>query len=247
MSSWKFGLCLLATSLIYWSAWDISRGQQPASAASDPNVDSRRPQEAAARDAILQSPRWRRLVRAFEEWLSVQQIYTPQQADEISASLQAQVAYMPAAQLADFADEMEDRMSVLLSEDAMDARAYLRYFTEEARQRKLAQSGRVPDVFGMTASQLREELRQFQMDRAARTASHNQFQRVQQQQLGATLQGQRDQQAAMAQRRERAMQATSQQRQQSAGSQYRPMPFSEHDPNRSRMTWTPWGIGYRFW
>jgi septal ring factor EnvC (AmiA/AmiB activator) len=58
-----------------------------------------------------------------------------------------------------------------MSDEAADARAYLDYFTMNARKRKLARVSEETNVFNITVGQLREELRAFQEQRAGRDAS----------------------------------------------------------------------------
>ena len=112
--------------------------------------------ESYSRETILQSQRWRRLRRQFDEWLSVQKIYTPAQVAELTTALERHVASMSTSKLEDFIDDTEDRLAVLMSNEAMDARSYLSFYSDEGRQRRFAEGGGIPDVFGITVAQLRQ-------------------------------------------------------------------------------------------
>src|SRR5262245_42681276 len=72
------------------------RGQEVAPGGhKPPNVD---PQETE-RHKIFESDEWRRLSRAFDEWLSVQQIYSPEEIAAINAELRHRVEHMSPGEL----------------------------------------------------------------------------------------------------------------------------------------------------
>jgi hypothetical protein len=210
--------------------------------------------DTSARAKILQSPQWRRLLRSFDEWLSVQNIHTEEQVAKIRADLNRRVESMDAVELEDFAYDMQERLEFLLSDKAKDARNWLSFLTMEGRQRRLAQDGELPNVFDMTVSQLRQELRQFQQQRAGRAAAQNQFNRAREQRVTAAVEKrqaqQRAQEDAKARARQRAADAALQQQQNNTFiSPYAPRayPFS---PGIDRSLYvTPWGgiaTRYRF-
>ncbi len=206
--------------------------------------------ESYSRETILQSQRWRRLRRQFDEWLSVQKIYTPAQVAELTTALERHVASMSTSELEDFIDDTEDRLAVLMSNEAMDARNYLSFYSDKGRQRRLAEGGGIPDVFGITVAQLRQELSQFQQQRAARAADHAAFDRSRQQAVTAIAQQQNARQDANLQMRERAMRDARQQRGASFTSPYalrREIPFETRGGLGRSLYVTPWGgIGTRY-
>lgn len=206
--------------------------------------------ESNSRETTLQSQRWGKLKRQFKEWLSVQKIYTPAQVAELTAALERHVASMSSSELEDFIDDTEQRLAVLLSNEAMDARSYLGFFTAEGRQNRIAPGGETPNVFGMTVSQLREELNQFQQQRAARSATQTAFNQTRNQAVNAIAQQQSARQDANLQMREKAMRDARQQQGTPFTSPYalrREIPFETRGGLGRSLYVTPWGgVGTRY-
>ncbi|MEQ8848067.1 hypothetical protein [Botrimarina sp.] len=188
--------------------------------------------EAAARQRILQSDSWRRLMRSFDEWLSVQKVYTEPEVAQMKDSLQERVATLTAAELQDFMADTSERLDVLMSESARSARSYLGVLTQQARRERVFRSGDVPDVFDLTVSQLRDELDQLQQRRAERAAAQQKFNQAQAQRNAAAAQ-QRQSQAQQQEniRQARSLAASTQQQQlqerprQAPRSPYMPRPL----------------------
>jgi hypothetical protein len=134
-------------------------------------------QEAARRE-IIESDRWRRANRSLNDWLSVQQVYTPEEVDAIKAELRQRVARMSPSELKDFLDDMEDRLKVLLSPEAGDARLWLKQFISVARNPEQQLGRSRPDVLNMTASQIRQEIQWLQQHRESRQRSQAAFNRT---------------------------------------------------------------------
>jgi hypothetical protein len=223
-----------------------------------PKTDSASPDSAAAdglaRKKILQSTEWRRLLRSFDEWLSVQNIHTDEQIDKIKADLNRRVETMNATELEDFIDDMEQRLEVLQSDKAKDARNWLGHLTMAGRQRRLAPDGELPNVFEMTAGQLRQELRQFQQQRAGRAAAQGDFNRLREQRVSAAAEKRRAQQRAQedakVRARERASDAAIQQQQNNTFlNPYAPRAYPTSPGINRSLYVTPWGgiaTRYRF-
>lgn len=149
------------------------------STASKPDGDERR--------RFLESDRWRALNREFNEWLSVQQIYRPEQVAALKAELKKRTEAMSPRELEVFADEMEDRLHVLMSPEAEDARLWLQQFMAVARNPEQQLGRSMPDVMSMTASQIRQEIQWLQRHRESRRQSQAAFN----QSRGATAQNAR--------------------------------------------------------
>ncbi len=151
-------------------------GQSTRSAAAETQSPSGDSQELARRK-ILDSDQWRQTNRSLNEWLSVQQIYNPDEVAAIRAKLAEKVANMSPRELEDLLIDMEERLNVLMSPEAEDARKWLAQFLAVARNPE-AQLGRArPDVLNMTASQIRQELQWLQQTRAARQGAQAVFDR----------------------------------------------------------------------
>ena len=199
-------------------------------------------EEPSARDEILQSSRWRRVRRSFDEWLSVQKIYTDQQVAEIREELRRRIDSMTAIELEDFLYDMEERLEVLMSDEVKDARNWLSVLTMEARRRQLVQDGELPDLFGMTVTQLRQELRRFEQQRAGQAAAHSEFNRQREQQVATAMENRRAQENARLQDRQRAADAAlRQQRNNTFQSPYAPHHAPASRDTHRFMHVSPWG------
>ncbi len=113
--------------LVAGAGWDLpaARGQNAASPAQPAaSVDA----GEAARQQILQSERWRQARRGLNEWLSIQQIYSPEEVAVLKKQFQERVDRMSAPELRDQLDEMEAKLAVLSSPEAEDARRWLSQF-----------------------------------------------------------------------------------------------------------------------
>ncbi len=224
-------LCAVASML---GATTVALGQQtaPGTQQGDYQSGGYITPETSGPQAALQ-PRLQKLEQAFDQWLSVQNIYTDAEVAAMKAKLQQQARAIPASELEDFIDQMEARLTILLSDEAMDARHYLSFYTEQARRKQFAPSGKMPQVFEMPVAELRQELFDFQQQRAQRAANQNTFSQLQGQQAQAIAQQQRDRQARQAQSINQARsQVAAQQQQQPRqkpqppmGSRYAPRPL----------------------
>ena len=147
-----------------------------------------------SRAEILASPRWRQAERKFNEWLSIQKIYNEAQVAQVKAQLQQKIKSMSATQLEDFMTEAEEKLSVLLSDQAMAARTSMSYYTDSFLKK---QFGQAPDVANMTTSQLRQELGQFKQWQTGRASAQSAFNKMQDQNAAAVLQERTQQRAAL--------------------------------------------------
>jgi hypothetical protein len=126
----------------------------------------------------LESDRWRRAQREFNEWLSVQTLYGEEEIAAIRARLRESVATKSPRELEDFLKDMEGRLEVLTSPEAEDARRWLSQFMAVSRNPEERLGRRRPDVLNMTASQIRQELQWLQQTREQRARAQADFQRT---------------------------------------------------------------------
>jgi len=131
-----------------------------------------------ARRAILDSDRWRRTTRQFDEWLSVQRIYRADEVETIKAEMKQRIAHMSPRELKDFLDDMEARLHVLLSPETAELRSWLNQFLAVARNPEQQLGRERPDVLNMNASQIRQELQWLQQQRENRQQSQQAFNRA---------------------------------------------------------------------
>jgi hypothetical protein len=162
---------LIFTVLMGSGAWLASPVAGQDEPAEPPNAAAEQ-SPAAARREIIESDRWRRMNRALNEWLSVQTIYSDEQATAMITEIQTRIRTMSPREVEDFMEDMEERLAVLLSPEAEDAREWLNQFLAVAANPE-GQLGRpLPDVANMTASQIRQEIRWLQQHRDDRQRAH---------------------------------------------------------------------------
>jgi hypothetical protein len=146
-------------------------GQAPGPYDEAAESDSR----AAERNEILESERWRRANRELDEWLTVQQVYRPEELAAIKQQLRERVAHMSPQELERFLDDMEARLRVLKSPEAEDARMWLKQFMAVARNPEQQLGRSRPDVLNMSAAQIRQEIAWLEQHRARRQQSQAAF------------------------------------------------------------------------
>jgi len=150
--------------------------QSTAHPAASTNADLGRPttNDAAAsnairRNQILASDRWKRVEHEFAQWLAVQVVCTPEQAERMKAKLQAEIQTMSAPELEQFLDQWDAKLKILLGGNAAEARqwlaANLSVIAEGYRPQFLKRLGITTDVTNLTAAQIEEELDRLRADR----------------------------------------------------------------------------------
>jgi len=149
----------------------------------------------AARRMVLESDRWKRAYKSFNDWLAVQQAYTPEQVEEITTEMRGRIATMSAEELKQFLKEMETRLEVLKSPEAADARDWLQQFFAVAKNPEKQLGRQRPDVLNMTAEQIRQEIDWVQDTRDRRQRSQAAFEsaRAAQGRVAADMRDQRRQ------------------------------------------------------
>jgi hypothetical protein len=140
------------------------------------STDAAGDSQEAARREILESDRWRRAEREMNEWLSVQTLYGEEEVTAIRARLRESMATKSPRELEDLLKDMENRLEVLMSPEAEDAREWLQDFLRVARNPEQQLGRQKPDVLNMTASQIRAELRWLQQTREQRQQAQAAFQ-----------------------------------------------------------------------
>lgn len=140
-----------------------AKAGQPAAAPSASSID-----DAARKNAILSSTRWRRAMFELNEWLSGQQIYTPRQVQKMKQDFTAKVNHMTADQLEMTLADMEAKFQIMQSPQAQDARAwlarYLSILSDKKREEVLSQ---LPNLETMTAGQLQQTIARIEGRKAA--------------------------------------------------------------------------------
>jgi hypothetical protein len=171
---WLLPLSLLLALLAPQPA--VSQQNEPESQTMPASKDDIAEQE---RREILEGRRWRRVRREFHEWLAVQQLYDADEVEQIKEEIDYHAEDMTAPELRRLMDELEDRLEVLMSPKAAEARRWLadflavqaKYSDEELRAQR-------PDVINMSADEIRREIERLQRRRAGVQQSQAAFDRA---------------------------------------------------------------------
>ncbi len=190
----------LALAMLWLTTVSVVAQDSPEATPTDPDTS-----ETETREQILQSPRWKKLVQRFDAWMSVQELYTEGQTAELVRELTKKVESLTAPQLEAFIDQTEQQLDVLMSQEATAARADLRVATMEFRQKMFARNGMMPNVFGMSVEQLKQELANFQARRASSAVANAEFNRSREQQVAEIQANNRAQQQLQMQARDQAI------------------------------------------
>lgn len=161
------GVALLAAALAA-AAW-AADPPPPQPAGAEPTMPSRAtPEDAARKVEIMSGPRWRRAIFELGEWLSSQQIYSPQEVNRIKADFNRRVSGMSSYELEYLLDDLDAKFKVLETPEARDAKAWLgQYLSAMSDQRRAEALRDVPDVVTMTSAQLQDEINRIEQKRMA--------------------------------------------------------------------------------
>jgi hypothetical protein len=175
------------TALLTALAWSACQGTGAQAQSSEAAPAATAPGADAERQNIMASPRWIQALRNWNEWLSIQRTYTPEQVAALRAEINDRIAAMSPPELLAFLDEMEERLKVLMSPEADEARQWIGQILAVARNPESHFGGPLPDVAHMTAGQIRKELLRFQQMRGTRQQEQAAFDRSRQRQVQAAV------------------------------------------------------------
>src|SRR5262245_32785570 len=100
---------ILAIALADAGSQKIVFGQQPQLPRTLPA------QPPSSSQGIVDSPEWEATRQAYQEWLTVQQVYSPQEVQKMVSDLRLRVAGMNEQQRRAFLGDMQARLAVLNS------------------------------------------------------------------------------------------------------------------------------------
>ncbi len=153
---------------------------QPAAAAKD---------DAAQKAEILGSSQWRRAMFEFNEWLTAQPFYTPQQVQQIKQRFNERVAKMTAEELGYMLADMETKFQIIDTPEAREARSWMAQYLSVLSDKKRSEVLKaMPNLATMTAAQLNAEIAKIEAKRATLDDKQAAFQRGQAQQVANQLQ-----------------------------------------------------------
>ncbi|HUY89611.1 MAG TPA: hypothetical protein VMV10_12825 [Pirellulales bacterium] len=135
----------------------------------------------------LDSPAWRETLRTWNEWLLADRSYVPDEAERLHQELDAQLAGMSSAQLADFKSDLDAKLALLMGPTGREYRLWVNEtlaVASEAYARKVR--AHLPDFAHMSASEVQTVLDRFQYDRYQAQQRQEAYRRLQQQRIAAT-------------------------------------------------------------
>lgn len=148
-----------------------ARQAQPAPPVGNASLD---PDDYARKQELLNSDRARQLRLSFDDWLSVQKIYKPEQIPGLKARFREKIAAMSSREFADFLDQMEAKLAILHSDQAAEARDWLGHFVSAKVVFSEADLKQM-DLVTMTPSQIRQALQRVDQKRSGRRQSSQAF------------------------------------------------------------------------
>ena len=156
--------------------------------------------ETAARNTILASPAWQQAMYGFNQWLSVQIIYPKDQVPQIKAQMTGKVNKMSASQLRAFLEDLQQKLVLLGSKEAIDDRGWAEQYLNLLAT-PLAEKFRksFPDVANMTAAQVQQALYDIRLRREGHAAYEKSFQEQRDQENAAITEMNRQSAEAQAQ------------------------------------------------
>lgn len=148
-----FGLA----SLVLVAVMSMAHADEPEVPAADSDL--------ARKIEMMHSERWHRSIFEFGRWLTTQTIYTPEEVNQIKYDFNARVAGMTSYELEYLLDDLDEKLAILASPEAQDAKAWMgEYLAAMSDRNRAEQLRKVPDRATMTAAQLQQEI-----DRIGRT------------------------------------------------------------------------------
>ncbi len=132
--------------------------------------------EAAAKQKILESQAWQQAMEGLNAWLSVQVIYDQREVPQLKSELVARFDKMSAAELQNYLSDLQQKLAILASPEAIAARSYIGYNLSVASDAYAAKIRRgLPDVLNMNALQVKQALYNLQQQQAATKANQAAF------------------------------------------------------------------------
>ena len=115
----------------------------------------------------MHGPEWQRAVAELGGWLATQTVYTPAQVQRIKVRFNEEVAAMSSYELEYLLDSVSQKMRLLDTPEARDAKAWLgEYLSAMSDARRAQELRSVPNLLDMNAAQLWDEIQRIDRKRA---------------------------------------------------------------------------------
>lgn len=240
----RIGLAMAAVAVCLTVLPQTARCQQPAATAEKPASPKADDDDGdlARKAEIMSSARWRRAIFELGEWLSTQQIYSPQEVRNIKADFNRRVAAMSSYELEYLLDDLDAKFKIIDTPEARDAKQWLGQYLAVMSDSKRAQVLKdVPNVVKMSSAQLQQEIDKIEQMRAGLAQRQAAFDQGRQQLV--------DRAAAARQATAAASNAAAARAQSGGGVSYSPYrsqgggkpPFSDVKGSGMNVSVGPWG------
>ncbi len=144
------------------------RAAEPPVTESSPAAVKQSADDPARKAEIMSSPQWRRAIFELGEWLSAQQIYSPQQVNRIKADFNRRVAGMSSYELEYLLEDLDAKFKIMETPEAKDAKAWIgQYMAVMSDQKRAEVLKDVPDMVTMTSAQLQQEIDRIEQKKVA--------------------------------------------------------------------------------
>jgi hypothetical protein len=157
---------LTAAVVVATVVWPSFSGQASTAVAAAPTA-SARDGDLARKADIMHGERWQQAIAEMADWLSTQTIYPPAEVRRIKVRFNERVAAMSSFELEYLLDSISQKLDLLKTPEARDAKAWLGEYLSAMSDARRAQELRgVPDVLQMSAAQLWQEIQRIDRQRA---------------------------------------------------------------------------------
>jgi hypothetical protein len=124
--------------------------------------------DLARKADIMHGAQWQRAIAELGDWLATQTLYPPAEVRRIKVRFNEQVAGMSSYELEYLLDSVAQKMRLLDTPEARDAKAWLgEYLAAMSDARRARELRNVPNLLDMTAAQLWDEIQRIDRKRAA--------------------------------------------------------------------------------
>ncbi|MFZ5829883.1 MAG: hypothetical protein ACOY3P_07335 [Planctomycetota bacterium] len=171
-----------------WAAAVPAAESPPEARAADPSAAAA-DDDTAARQQILNGPAWQQAMEGLNEWFSVQVTYDKDQVAQLKSQMEEKVKGMSADQLQAFLEDLQAKLAILSSKEAIELRAWAEdYLTRLSRPLAERFRQQLPDVAKMTAAQCQQALEDLQQRRSAQAATVKAFDQLRDEKVAAIRQ-----------------------------------------------------------
>lgn len=128
------------------------------------------------------------LMHEFDAWAAVQRLYAPERIEQLRAELTQRLQSLSGAELEDFIDEADQKLRILNSAAAREARQWLKDTLAVASKKRADRlRAELPDVSSMSAAELSEALSGFEAQRAKVRQKSDTFARERDEHVAAAI------------------------------------------------------------